>query len=384
MDIVKNPDMDNARKKIRVLHVIASLEFGGGTQVVFDLMNGMRDDVSSSVLTMVDGENKKFLEAGFSVRSCENAVASFLKEIRQVALSDTCDLIHLHGSRAAIFGRIALLGLAKRPKVVYTLHGFHLPHYGFLKCSILLFLERILNRVVDQLVCVSLSDQKQVEALHLIQRDKLQVIMNGIDVDQIVSQKTKERDVIRASLGVFSDQCVMMTACRFKEPKNISVVLRAMSLLKNRDMMKFWIVGDGPNRDRLEQEVCELSLQNQVLFLGYQSSVLDYLFASDVAILSTQWEGLPLFLLEASALKKPLVGSLVDGVTDVIVDKQTGFLFEENNENNLAQKMEELIADPFKRTRLGNAAYERVCKVFSLSQTIQQYKELYEDLVKNN
>jgi glycosyltransferase involved in cell wall biosynthesis len=383
MEIERNLN-SNFSNQLRVLHVIASLEFGGGTQVVFDLMNGMKGDISSSILTMKDGENTKFLHAGFSVQSCYDSLRTFMSIIRQAAKLSTYDLIHFHGSRAAIFGRIALLGLTKRPKTVYTLHGFHLPHYGFLKRSILLFLERMLNGVVDRLVCVSLSDQKQVEALRLIQHDKLRVVTNGVSADQLSSQIRKERETLRSSFGVSSEQCVFMTACRLKEPKNISVVLRAMSLLKNRDAVKFWIVGDGPDRERLEREVRELSLENQVIFLGYQTSILDYLFASDVAILSTRWEGLPLFLLEASVLKKPLVGSRVNGVLDVIEDEQAGYLFEENNEKDLAQKMNELIADPSKRTRLGNAAFERVCKDFSLAHTIQQYIELYEDLVKHN
>jgi glycosyltransferase involved in cell wall biosynthesis len=127
-----------------------------------------------------------------------------------------------------------------------------------------------------------------------------------------------------------------------------------------------------------------LSLEGTVAFIGYQSSVLDYLNASDVAILSTRWEGLPLFLLEASALRKPLVGSCVDGVVDVIEDNKTGYLFEENNEEDLAQKIEKLAEDSVLRIRLGNAALERVGKMFSLTHTIQEYKELYKGLVKHN
>jgi len=381
MDTGKKRDIQTGQKKMHVLHVIASLEFGGGTQVVFDLMNGMKDSVESSVLVCVDGENQKFLKAGFSVQTSNNSIAHYVASVRREAVKGNWDVIHFHGTRAAFFGRIALCFINKRPKIVYTLHGFHIPHYAFLKRGLLLCVENVLNHFVDCLVCVSDSDKNQVKKFHLIQNDKIHVITNGIDLARVPSQTFQEKTQKRTSMGIPSDGVVLVTACRLKEPKNVSVILRALKRVADELPLYLWVLGDGPRRADLERETKDLGLHDRVSYFGQSTSVLDFVLAADIAILSSRWEGLPLFLLEASACQKPLLGSHVDGIVDVIVDGKTGFLFEENNEEDLSQRLRMLTRDVSKRESFGVAAFQHVHEVFDLKKTIDAYENLYRDLI---
>lgn len=245
-----------------------------------------------------------------------------------------------------------------------------------------MFIERVLNHFVDCLICVSESDKKQVENFRLIQGEKIQVIPNGIDISRVPVQTNEKRLEIRSSIGMHPKNVVLVTACRLKEPKNVSIIVRALKLLENEHpSLVLLVIGDGPKRIDLEREVDALGLHNHVLFLGQTSSVLDFVLAADIAILSSRWEGLPLFLLEASVCQKPLLGSHVDGIVDVIVDGKTGFLFEENNEENLARQLRIFINDPLKRQSFGVAAYQRVCERFDLKNTVDAYEQLYRGLI---
>jgi len=367
--------MASNKESIRVLHVISSLEIGGGTRVVADLVSNFPTNVRPSILVL-SGKNAAWKKQfACQVIDCQGSLFRFLHFLRKAAKNQDWDTIHFHGGRSALLGRFAFFWLKKYPRIIYTLHGLHTIHYSSFKKHLLLFFEKILERYTDYFVCVSKSDDSAFKGLHLTSESKIHLIQNGISIKENLD-RTRQMKEIKATLHLSNSSCILLAACRLQEPKQVETIIRAMGLLKDGCDLKLLVVGDGPKRNFLERLSIDLQLKDDVLFLGSKENMEPYFSVCDIAILSTRWEGLPIFLLEASVHKKPLLGSGVSGVVDVIQDGYNGFLFEGNNASDLADKITQL-QNPDLRNELGLNAFELVKKEFALEQMIEKYLELY-------
>ena len=146
--------------------------------------------------------------------------------------------------------------------------------------------------------------------------------------------------------------------------------------------MKLWLVGDGPLRPAVEKAIVKMGLERKVLFLGIRDDVPQLLAASDVFVLSSDYEGVPLTVLEAMAAGKPVVATAVGGVPELIEDGETGILVPPRNPEALAQGILRLAKDASLRQRMGKAARERAQERFDISRTAREYEALYLRLLK--
>jgi len=122
----------------------------------------------------------------------------------------------------------------------------------------------------------------------------------------------------------------------------------------------FLMVGDGEQREKLEDLVESLNLKNKVFMLGWSADIAEILKASDIFVLTSLWEGLPCSIVEAMCCSKPVVANAVDGVKEIVVDGETGFLIEPNNYTKIAEKIMYLLNDEAALKNMSAKAYSSI------------------------
>ncbi len=146
--------------------------------------------------------------------------------------------------------------------------------------------------------------------------------------------------------------------------------------------MELWLVGDGPLRPVVEKTVVEMGLEGRVLFLGVRNDVPKLLACSDVLVLSSEYEGAPLTVLEARQAGKPVIATAVGGVPELVEDGVTGILAPPRNPEALAQGILRLAKDADLRQRMGKAAQQWALERFDIARTAREYEALYLRLLR--
>jgi len=364
--------------------------FGGGQRIILTLIEAF---LSSANMILVAPEGvlvrickEKFPQLPILILPKGGAIKKILA-LRRFIRVYTPDIIHLHGTRAAFWGRLALIGINKRkPIVIYTLHGFHLIRRKQPLKLLLLIAERFLNKFTDILVCVSNTDKKLVLKHRIIAANKITIIYNGTKIPEHINSRVYSQVVsLKKKFGISPQDIVLLYIGRLDVPKDIETIIKAIKILifqKRYKNVRLIIVGEGPHKKSLIKSSSQL--QDYIFFVGFQQEVIPFLIISNVLVLSSEWEGLPLVLLEAGAFKKPIIGSNVDGIKEIIRDGYNGYLFEFKNPVDLANKIEKFLQNPHLLNQLGNNNFQLVKSRFSLERMLDQYKSLYFTYDKNS
>jgi glycosyltransferase involved in cell wall biosynthesis len=191
------------------------------------------------------------------------------------------------------------------------------------------------------------------------------VIPNAVDVASAPRWSPAERE-----------RPLIVAVGRLKAPKDFPTLIRALSGLRP-DSFEAVIVGEGPDRPRLEEEIEALGLSGRVRLAGERRDVPELLAAADVFVLPSASEGLPVSVLEAMAAGLPVIASRVGGVPEQVSDGETGLLVEPGDPNELTAALDRLIADPSLRRRLGAAGRARAEQAFDLDPFRRAHVELY-------
>ncbi|MDH5769316.1 MAG: glycosyltransferase, partial [Nitrospirota bacterium] len=175
---------------------------------------------------------------------------------------------------------------------------------------------------------------------------------------------------------------VVGTIGSLKYEKGHEYLLRAAKeVLESHTSVKFLIVGSGPLRNSLENNVKSLGIANDVIFTGYRKDVAELLSVMDIFVLPSVKEGLPMVLLEAMAAKKPIIATRVGAVPKVIRDNETGILVEPEDVYTLQRAIGNFLDDIVKAHGLALEGYERVKKDFSSEKMCRAYLTLYRELL---
>lgn len=372
--------------KIRLLQVIASSR-GGGAVHVRDLVRGLDparydiqvalpDDGGSVSAGDLRGAGAAVhvlpLERGLSLRA--------LSALRRLA--QNADLMHVHGPRAAFYGRLAAAALGSaRPRVVYTVHAFAAPHYRRPASAVLLALERALARYTDAVIAVAQAQRSELLAAQVCAPERITVVYNGIDLPAlgVGGGPALARQETRRRLGLPADARVATMVCRLYRPRDFETLLIAFRQVREElPGARLLIVGDGPYRARVEDLVDGLWLRQQVILTGQRDDVPALLAASDLLVHATAgWEGMNLSILEAMAAGLPVVASRVGGIPEAVVDGETGLLVTSRSPAELASALLRLLRDPGEAARLGAKGLARVRALFGLPREIAETEAVY-------
>lgn len=273
-----------------------------------------------------------------------------LKFIREFVFDNQIEVVHTHGYKADIYGYIAVRN--GRSAIVATSHSwterrtstsFALQLYGFLDRKVL--------KNFDVVVPVSNSIGTLLHQRG-IPRENMRVISNGVDIDLF----SKACPNFRAESGAGNRPIVGMIG-RLVTAKGPDIFLKAATgVLRDFPEAIFVLVGDGPDRERLEKVAKSLAVGASVIFAGRRDDMPSIYASLDVMVLPSLTEGMPMVILEAMAAAKAIIATRVGGIPSLVVPEKTGILVQPGDSDELRIAIARLLADPGLRTQLGDAA----------------------------
>jgi glycosyltransferase involved in cell wall biosynthesis len=384
---------------IKVLRVIARLNVGGPALHVAYLTAGLADRGYET--TLVAGTLARGEESMASVSEARGVRietlpalhreiglvrdAQAIRRLARLIKQERPTILHTHTAKAGAVGRIAALlaGSARPPIIVHTFHGHVLRGY-FNPLTTFGFrtLERLLAHVTTALVAVSPEVRDDLVKLHVAPASKFTIVRLGIELDERTNVDEDVRVETRRQLGVAPDAFVVGWVGRMTAVKRTDDVVRALRGLVDRGVDAYLcLVGDGPDRDHLEQYAHELGVVKRCLFVGYQQDVARFYSAIDVLLLPSVNEGTPVSVIEALAAQRPAVATRVGGTPDVIRDGVDGFLVEVGDADALSERLAELAADPERRAKMGADGRERVLGRYAVQRLVDDIDRLYRSLL---
>jgi glycosyltransferase involved in cell wall biosynthesis len=290
------------------------------------------------------------------------------------------DILHSHKFGSNVWAA-GLTFLARPP--VFVAHE-HTWSYSGDRRRILLDRCLIAPRA-DAFVAVSRDDQRKMVEIERIPPEKTRFIPNGIDLEPPPEDAGKR---IRRELGLDPDQPVIGTVATLRAQKALDILIEAALILREEftDLAVLIAGGADPTAAeeaaRLKAMADRLGAGETVRFLGPRDDVLSLLAALDVAVISSDYEGSPLSVMEYMEAALPVVATRVGGVPDIVVDGETGFLVPPRDPGAIAAAVTRLLAEPDLARRMGEAGQRRRRAQFDLAATVRRVEQLYEELYR--
>jgi glycosyltransferase involved in cell wall biosynthesis len=384
---------------VRVLRLIARLNMGGPALHVAYLTDGLKDRGYETTLaagSLATGESTMsfvaddlgvpvepipYLHRDVSPLYDTLSVARIVRLIRK----ERPHILHTHTAKAGAVGRLAavLAREARPPIVVHTFHGHVLRGYfGPVASAGFRGVERSLAAATTRLVAVSPQVRDDLVDLGVARPGKFTVIRLGIDLDRRITGAAGGGAELRRLFGVSPDEFVVGWIGRMTAIKRVPELLDAFRRLRERGVeARLCLVGDGPDREQVEQRAHELGVSRHTLFVGYQRDVAPYYTFFDAFALPSANEGTPVVAIESLAAQRPVVASRVGGVPDVVEDGVGGTLVRVGDIEAVAAALEQLARDPELRRRLGEQGRRFVLPRYRVERLVDDVDDLYRELL---
>lgn len=242
-------------------------------------------------------------------------------------------------------------------------------------------IDRWVNRCVDANIAISNSLRCYLLEDKLFPPEKVVLIRNGRELSRVVAPSDGDVEVLRREFQVPRDELVVSVPGRLENQKGHRYLLEALpDVLRRFPKLRVLIVGEGSLRHELAAEVERRKVKDHVVLTGYRNDVYNILRLSDLVVLPSLYEGLPLVAIEAGVLGKPIVATAVDGTPEVVLHGETGWLVPPADSAELAKAMCALLADPALRARMGERARDYVMREYSFDRLVAETEKLYSRL----
>jgi glycosyltransferase involved in cell wall biosynthesis len=375
----RRPLSHASNRRLKVAFVTTRADAPGGSHVHLRDLSAAVKEHGHEVTIFVGGEGEftnELAERGIPFHSLRHLVRPIrpvkdwraLLELRAALKRLQPDLVHAHSSKAGWVGRLAAWSLGI--PALFTAHGFAFSEgvparaARIYRCA-----ERLAAPFADCIIAVSHYDRNLALRHGVARGERLVTVHNGIeDVDRKLRAEP-ERPVPR-----------LVMVARFAEPKDHRLLLQALARLQDAQ----WtldLIGDGPLRARTEALAASLGLTGRVRFLGIRKDVAACLAQSQIFVLTSKYEGLPLTILEAMRAGLPVVASAVGGVPEMVANGETGFGVLRGDAEMLRARLAQLIANPALRVRLGMAARALYQSCFTFDRMLSQTLKIYYDVI---
>lgn len=365
---------------LKVVHIIGGGEFGGAERHILNLAGAA--DPGKVELTVCCLFAAPFADIASSAGVRALAVpmrhkADFGVVGKLAALIQDigAGLVHTHGVRANLLGRLAARQAGKR-KVITTVHSLLERDYpGLLLCLANSWVERATRGWTDHFIAVSRGLKDKLVAGG-VPEEKVTVIYNGIVLDEF--HPPENPGAARAELGFGPETPLVGIVARLHAVKGHRYFLEAArEVLAQRPEVRFLVVGEGPCRSALEEQARVLGIAGQVTFTGFVDDVRPLMAGLDLLVISSLWEGFGLTAVEAMALGVPVVATEVGGLPEVVRHGETGLLVPPANPAALAKSIVWMLEHPGAAGEMVKKGREAVRKNFTAAVMARRTEELY-------
>ena len=373
-------------RKLRVLLLIKCLGYGGAERILVDVASQADRDrfeyEAAYVLAKEDGLVPQMSATGTPVHclgSQGNLDLKWLAELRRVLVRGRYDIVHAHLPYAASFGRLVVRTLPRgsRPGFIYTEHSI----WGKAAAPVR-WLNELAVRSDDALVAVSETVRS---ALPKSVGNRATVVVHGVDLSQasaLVADRERVRAEVRRDLGLSHESTIVLTVANLRSEKGYDVLLPAVRTVIDHGVPAIFLsVGRGPMQEELASRHRELRLGDRFKFLGPRDDVLRLMVASDIFVLPSRQEGLPVTLMEATSVGMAIVATSVGEVPHVLTNGKDGIVIEPGDSEALAIEVERLVMDPGLRAELSHAS-RALSTRFDVGRATRQLEELYCNVIE--
>ena len=364
-------------KTTRVLHITFDMRIGGTEQVIKNLIEAT--DISqfnSSILCIeqpVGPFGELLIKSGIKVDSLQRKNGfdrALIGQIRQYIKQHNIDVIHCHQYTPWVYGVFASLFL--NVKVVFTEHGRFYPDSGSWKRRLI---NPLLSFFTSNITAISEATKQALVEFEYLMPKKIMVVYNGISPQkpqlELVSTLSKQYNIKQ-------DTVVFGTVARLDPIKNQTLLIEAFhQALLQYPKCKLFIVGDGEEREKLEQLTAKLNITESVIFTGYITQPVNYMALMDVFVLPSLSEGTSMTLLEAMSLGKPCIVTNVGGNPEVIKGQYNGIVVGNQELEQLRDSMVTLAENKQMREELGKNGKALFNRKFFVKSMTSDYQEIY-------
>jgi glycosyltransferase involved in cell wall biosynthesis/cellulose synthase/poly-beta-1,6-N-acetylglucosamine synthase-like glycosyltransferase len=377
-DVLKQKGISSNSKKIKVLHSIRQGSFGGGETYLFNLVTNLDKNkfepvvLSFSPGAMVTALKKADIKTYVVNTESPFSISAYPK-VKKIFEKECIDILHIHGTRAG--SNTLIQALFTNLTAIYTVHGWSF-HSGLSKLALDIrkLSEKFLLKKSDLVVCGSQADLSK--GRELVPEANFKLIYNSIDTSLYTPDSGMKN--IKEELGFSESDVVVLFIARLTYQKDpLTFVNAAKIVLDKIPDAKFLMIGEGELRKDCVELSKTLNIYEKIKFLPFRQDVKNILYSTDIFVLPSLWEVVPLALLEAMAMKKACIATNIKGTNEALKDNYNGYLFGIGNFVELADKIISLINDKDQRIKLGDEARNTVVREFDLKKLVKENEQLY-------
>jgi len=367
-----------SRDRIRLVQITHGMGIGGMERVTLDLCRCLDPETYdiSVYCTHIRGPLAGDLEA-LGVPVIHEPVHSraghwsrpvriyrYLRQVRP-------DIVHTQATAA--FQDAALpVRMVGVPAFVHT---DHCKFYPRVKRRHMIW-ERLLSPLVDSFCAVSEHTRRELVTHAGIRAERVEVVLNGFDFATLPGPA--DRRELRETLGLGEGDRLLGSIARLEWQKGHELLIRAMpGILARVPSAHAVIVGGGSHEAELRRLIEELGLEDRIHMTGWRKDAVRFLAAIDLFVMSSNFEGMPISLLEAMASGRPILSTAVGGVPEVVIDGETGRLIHSRDPEEFARAAAELLADTNRLEEYGRAGRRRYEEMFRVANMVEAYDRIY-------
>ena len=363
----------------KIMHLTYDMRIGGTEMVIKTLIEGSDPSLFDMSIFCIDPpfgpwgiEMQKTGVPVTAVKRKPGFDISLIFAIRKHLKHNKIDLVHCHQYTPWVYGVLAAFGT--RTKVIFTEHGRFYPDSSSWKRKLV---NPWLCRITAHITAISKATKQALVDFENVPENRIEVIYNGIAPLNFDVEKAQ---TLRKTLNIPNNHTVLGTVARFDPIKNHRMMLRAFAqvLATNKDCTLL-IVGDGEERDNIQQCITQLNIQKNVILAGYQAKPAEHIAIMDLFLLSSLSEGTSMTLLEAMSMGKPCVVTNAGGNPEIILNEQNGLVTENDRMQAYAQAITSLVICAEQAKTFGENGKNIFKQLFSEKVMNTFYKKLYLD-----
>lgn len=360
-------------KDKNILYFTRTMNLGGTEKVILQLCEVMKDGFNKIIVCSSGGINvEKLTQMGikhYYIPDIEKKdIKTFIKvfkELLNILNEENINIIHTHHRMAAFYTRV--LKFIKRFIFINNSHNTFYDKKFLTRFSI----NRANNIAVGERVKENLCD------FYGICEKNIKVIYNAVESFE---EDVKPLEILQQykEAGYF----LVGNIGRISEQKGMEYFIKAAKLvLKKIDKIKFFIVGDGEDKEKIKKLIVDLNLENEVILLGYRNDIQNVMSQLDLIVLSSLWEGFPLTPIEAFSVKKTIIATNVDGTSEIVKNNFNGILVEASKYEQIKDGIIEMYNNGKMRESYEKNAYKTYMNNFTLDKFISDHKEYYKSII---
>lgn len=377
--------------KKKIIYMNSLPNFGGGEKHLLNLIRELQKENTFSITVAcprrspLAEELSKLRVRTFPVPLKSKFDFRSILMLQGFMRRERFDIIHTEDVRSNLLGTIAAV-MAKVPIVIWTIHMLSINRsisgMNPIKRRIWISVDRMLVRYVDKIIAISEFNRRELIKKEKIEPGKIVVIPSSIRLNEFSKELGFNKK--RKEFGIEEGEKVVGYIGRLSHQKGLTYLLEAARMVSQiMPIVKFLIVGDGPQKIELEEKVKELNITGNVALADFRKDVNELYPIFDITVLPSLYEGLPVVPMESMVYGKPVVATTVGGVPEVVIDGETGLLVPPGDVKSLAKAILKLIQDDASRKEMSRKGKDLIKKKYSNEQMVKAHKSLYEELVRS-